>query len=199
LSLLRIFPPSKGVSGWIECFFRYVRHSAGRELSADEKAALVALANNRSMLTERANTFFDQANELVQFALGQQNSDGVEKAFAALLASDQHSSLVKESLRERVEESGGVRPFVEGSISRAKIALANAHERLQRELEEIEGKRSTREASDVSLRRVSDDALFEGGVGAFVGGLGAVIGAAALPVTVPFAVVGGGAMVEFGG
>ena len=173
-------------------FVKYLRNSSGRSLVADEKAALVTLARNASTHIQRADTFLELSNELVQLA-PQLSSDGIEKTYAALLASDQYSPLFKERLRERVEESGGIRPFVAGSTSRAKIVLASVHERLQRELEEIEqGQVPNREAFDSARavgEGVEDNSLFEGGWQAV--GIGLATTIAAATITAPIWVVGG--------
>ena len=49
-------------------FVRYLRDSPGRSLVADEKAALVTLARNASTHIQRADTFLELSNELVQLA-----------------------------------------------------------------------------------------------------------------------------------
>jgi len=201
---------------------QYRQNTDGSRLAVNEGTALVTLARNASALIPRAQAFLDQSNELVQLAR-QTNSDGIEKAYAALLASEQYSPLFKKSLREYVEKSGGIIKFVEGSASRAKAVLTRAGERLHRELPKIEpGQDSNRAApfETGTSNAVSNDSLFEGGVvgreraprdavsndSLLEGGIAAVgigLAAVAVGVTAPAwvaagMVFAGGAMIGFG-
>jgi len=176
----------------------YVQNTGDGPLSSNEKSELIALARTTLAVIRPATAFLERCEELIQVAQGV-TDEGFEKSYSEFLASDRYSPLLKERFRERVEQSGGIRKFAEGYPSRAKVALANAQDRLQLDLKRIEqGKGPDRTNLATPGDEVSDDSLFEGGAGiAGVGAglLGVAAGVAAL-ATAPVWIVGG---LAFGG
>jgi hypothetical protein len=184
-NLLRIVEMNMPFSAYEEylrsakLYFEYLEGSTDTDLSADERTALVKLADSAS-LAERPKKFLEQSDELVRFTLARQG-DAIQRAYEKFLASD-YPSVAREGFREQVEKSGGIRPPLEGIIERAKGSLTRTQGLFQQDLGEINQGRRPIHPVDIH-RGPSDDALFEGGVAAIGIGIATVAAAAALPAT----------------
>lgn len=140
-----------------------------------------------------AQKILKQSEPMVQLVLKQQNSDGIEIAYARFLESDAHSRLVKERVTKEVEEKGGIHKLIENSITQArKILQDEAHQQSQ----------VSQSSAFRDVNWPSRDSLFEGGIGAIGIGLAAIGLALTAPISLPVAAglsFAGGVMVGFGG
>jgi hypothetical protein len=162
-------------------YLRYLESTSQQPLSAEERRTLLKLVRDSLSLIEPADIALQQLQELIQQAKGPE----LAKQLSELITSKQLSSDIK----NRIKDPETLLQLAEDQALDLRAGLASERERLEADLQLLEGGQRPHRVESDPLFIFSDDALLGAGVTLLVGGAAIVTAAVLAPVAVPAVVV----------